>query len=129
MLKSSTHAKLALGALVIVLLTCQAGPALGQGFPPPPGKPAIIEFARPLCPICKEMEGVLLEIKARYRDRLEVRFAYRETDEYLFKKYGIVIVPTQVILDAAGREVYRHEGLFPQEDLIRKLGELRLLQE
>jgi thiol-disulfide isomerase/thioredoxin len=67
--------------LAVAILITQAGPALGQGFPPPPGKPAIIEFARPLCPICKEIEGILLEVKARYREQLEIRFAYIEPDE------------------------------------------------
>jgi thioredoxin 1 len=115
--------------MAVVILTSQTGTALGQGFPPPPGRPAVIEFSRPLCPLCKEMETILLEVKALYRDRLEVQFAYRETDEYLFKKYRIVIVPTQVFLDADGREVYRHEGLFPKEDLLRKLRELKLVRD
>ncbi len=115
--------------LMVAILACQVAAALGQGFPPPPGKPAIIEFARPACPVCRAMEKILLDIKARYRDRLEIHFAYIEPDEYLFKKFGITIVPTQVFLDAAGREVYRHEGLFPEEELTRKLRELQFIRE
>jgi thioredoxin 1 len=128
-LSNSTRVGLALWVLAVVIMTFPGGPAWSQEFLPPPGKPVIIEFSRPLCPLCKEMEAILLKIKARYRDRLEVHFAYRETDEQLFKKYRIVIVPTQVFLDAAGREVHRHEGLFPQEDLLRKLRELELVPE
>jgi thioredoxin 1 len=115
--------------LAVAILITQAGPALGQGFPPPPGKPAIIEFARPLCPICKEMEGILLEVKARYREQLEIRFAYIEPDEYLFRKFHIIIVPTQVFLDADGKEVYRNEGKFPKDRLINKLKELKFIKE
>ncbi len=129
MMPSSNSIRLALGLLAIVILACQAGPALGQGFPPPPGKPAIIEFARPLCPICKEMEKTLLEVKARYRDQLEIRFAYIEPDEFLFKQFHVIIVPTQVFLNASGQEVFRHEGLFAKEDLLKKLKELRFIQE
>lgn len=129
MLKSREHLKLALSTLVVVILACLAGPARGQGFPPPPGQPALIEFARPLCPVCKEMEKILLEVKARYRDRLEIRFAYIETDEYLFKKFHIVIVPTQILLDASGQEIFRNEGMFPKEKLLEKLKEVKFIQE
>ncbi len=120
---------LALALLVIGVLTCRVGPSLSQGVPPPTGKPAIIEFARPLCPICKEMETILLKVKARYRDQLEIRFAYRGPDEYLFKKFHIVIVPTQVFLDTSGQEVYRNEGIFPEEKLLKKLKELKFIRE
>ena len=115
--------------LAVAFLITQAGPARGQGFPPPPGKPAVIDFARPACPICKKMEGILLEVKARYRDQLEIRFAYREPDEYLFKKFRVIIVPTQVFLDASGKEVYRNEGIFPKDRLINKLKELKFIKE
>jgi thioredoxin 1 len=70
-----------------------------------------------------------LEVKARYRDQLEIRFAYIEPDEYLFKKFHIIIVPTQVFLDASGQEVYRHEGLISKEDILKKLRELRFIQD
>lgn len=112
-----------------LIIAGQVGPAGSQGFPPPPGKPAIIEFARPLCPICKEMEGTLLEVKTRYRNQLEIKFAYVEPDEYLFKKFHIIIVPTQVFLDATGKEVYRNEGTFPKDRLLSKLKELQFIQE
>lgn len=119
----------ALTLFALVVAACLAGPARCQGPLPPPGKPAIIEFARPLCPICKEMEGILLEVKARYRDHLEIRFAYIEPDEYLFKKFRISIVPSQVFLDASGQEVFRHEGLLTKEALLDKLRELRFIKE
>ena len=129
MAKKSLNIKLVLTAAVLIALACQVGPAKGQGFPPPPGKPAIIEFARPLCPICKQMEEILLEVKARYRDQVEIRFAYIEPDEYLFKKFHIFIVPTQVFLDASGKEVYRHEGLISKEDVLKKISELRFIKD
>lgn len=102
---------------------------MGQGLLLPEGKPAIIEFARPSCPVCKTMEKILLEVKARSRGHWELHFAYIEPEEYLFKKFGVTIVPTQVFLDASGREVYRHEGLMSKEELIKKLQELQFVQE
>lgn len=114
---------------IFATFACQAEAVWGQDLPPPPGKPTIIEFARPNCPVCKAEEIILLEVKARSDGRWELRFAFIEPDEYLFKKFGVTIVPTQVFLDAAGREVYRHEGLMSKEELLRKLRELQFVQE
>jgi hypothetical protein len=41
----------------------------------------------------------------------------------------VVIVPSQVFLDPAGQEVYRHEGVFKKEDLIQKLRELKFIRD
>ncbi|MDI6854678.1 MAG: thioredoxin domain-containing protein [Deltaproteobacteria bacterium] len=119
----------ALVLLATGILTCWVDPSPGQTLSPPPGKPTIIEFSRPLCPICKEMEAILLEVKARYRDQLEIRFVYRDPDERLFKEFHIIFVPTQVFLDASGKEVYRNEGIFPKEKLLEKLKELRFIRD
>jgi thioredoxin 1 len=35
--------------------------------------------------------------------------------------YGIKVIPTQVFLDAEGKEYFRHEGFFPKEDLVKVL--------
>lgn len=36
-------------------------------------------------------------------------------------KYKISVIPTQVFLDAKGTEFYRHEGFFPEDELMRLL--------
>lgn len=121
--------RVALLLFILATFACQAGAVWAQGLFPSPGKPAIIEFARPSCPVCKAMENILLEVKARSDGRWELRFAFIEPDEYLFKKYRVTLVPTQVFLDAKGREVYRHEGLMSKEDLMKKLRELHFVQD
>ena len=35
-------------------------------------------------------------------------------------KYGIRIIPTQIFYDAAGKELFRHEGFFGREDILAK---------
>jgi hypothetical protein len=47
----------------------------------------------------------------------------------LFRRYKVALVPTQVFLDAAGREVGRHEGVYKQEVLIQKLRELKFIRD
>ena len=36
-------------------------------------------------------------------------------------KYGIKSIPTLVFLDETGKEYYRHEGFFPEEELVKVL--------
>ncbi|MGC9316706.1 MAG: TlpA family protein disulfide reductase [Armatimonadota bacterium] len=39
-------------------------------------------------------------------------------------RYGVQTIPTQVIYDADGNEVFRHIGFWPKEDIDAKLKEL-----
>jgi thioredoxin 1 len=36
------------------------------------------------------------------------------------KKYKINIIPTQIFYDASGKELFRHEGFIPREDILGK---------
>ncbi|MGZ5478786.1 MAG: TlpA family protein disulfide reductase, partial [Candidatus Aminicenantales bacterium] len=37
------------------------------------------------------------------------------------EKYGIQLIPTQVFLDQKGKEIARHVGLFPKEEILELL--------
>lgn len=95
----------------------------------PDSKPAIYEFARKLCPICQKNAMVLKEVEARYRGQIILRFLYIDTEEPVFREYRVTFVPTQVFLDASGREVFRHEGPLSQKELIAKLKELNFVRD
>ena len=45
-------------------------------------------------------------------------------EEVLALRYGIEVVPVQIFFDRKGREVFRHTGFFPQEEIEKKLAEL-----
>ncbi len=36
------------------------------------------------------------------------------------QKHGIRAIPTQIFYDAAGNELYRHEGFFGKDDILAK---------
>jgi thioredoxin 1 len=95
----------------------------------PAAKPTIYEFGRKLCPICGKNAVVLKEVEARYRGQISLRFLYISEDEPLFREYGVTLVPTQVFVDASGKEVFRHEGPISQKELITKLKELKLVRD
>ncbi len=90
-------------------------------------RPVILEFSRKLCPICDYMQKVLEQLSAKYGDQIEIRTLYYDPDEKLFKQYKVVFVPTQVFLDASGKEVFRQTGAFTQYELAKKLKELKLI--
>ena len=88
------------------------------------GQPVLADFGRGKCIPCKAMKPILDELKATYKGRAEV-FIF-DIDEYsdLTEQYGINLIPTQIFFDKAGKEVMRHEGFFPKEEIVNKLKEL-----
>ncbi len=115
---------LAMGFLVL----CQPLPTQAQGAAPPQGRPALYEFGARWCIPCKEMQQVMAELKQQYGDQMEVRMVYVDEQKPLFEQYKIMLIPTQVFMDAQGKEVDRHIGALPKEEVIKKLKDLKFIQ-
>ena len=117
--------------LLIVGWLClsPALPALAQKPAATKALPVLLEFDRKYCPICRASEIVILAVKDAYPGQFVVRKLYIDDDESWFRRYKVVIVPTQVFLDTAGKEVYRHEGVFKTDELIQKLRELKFISD
>jgi thioredoxin 1 len=73
------------------------------------------------------MEKILAAVKARYGSQVDIRLVYVDRDKDLAGQYKVMLIPTQVFLDPSGHEVFRHLGLFPQEELVKKLRELKFI--
>jgi thioredoxin 1 len=110
------------------LVVSQPWMAQAQGAAPAPGKPALYDFGRSMCIPCKEMEKILGSVKGTYGSQIEVRLVMAEKNEDMFKQYKIMLIPTQVFLDASGKEVFRHVGLYPENELVAKLKELKFIK-
>jgi thioredoxin 1 len=106
----------------------QAMPTQAQGSTPVKGKPALYDFGAKYCIPCKEMQKVVAELKPQYGDQVEFRLVYSDEEMPLFQQYKIVAIPTQVFLDASGKEVDRHMGALPKEEVIKKLKELKFIR-
>jgi thioredoxin 1 len=118
---------------VICLLLCgfflsQAALAQPQIPASPKPHPVILEFSRDLCAMCEQMKKPLEKLQAKYGDQIEIRLVHFGPNEKLFKQYQVALVPTQVFLDASGKEVFRQTGVFPLSELEKKLKQLKLLQ-
>ncbi|MFZ5450645.1 MAG: thioredoxin domain-containing protein [Thermodesulfobacteriota bacterium] len=114
--------------LVAFFLIFQALPAWSQGSSPPKGKPALYEFGSGYCFSCKEMEKVMAELKPGYSDQVELRMVFADKEKDLFQQYKIMLIPTQVFVDASGKEVDRHIGPLTKEEVIKKLKDLKFIK-
>lgn len=82
-----------------------------------------IELGSVHCIPCKAMQPIMDELRAKYPDQVEVVFydVWTAEGRPYGSKFGIRVIPTQVFLDAEGREFFRHEGFFPMEELVQVL--------
>jgi len=82
-----------------------------------------IELGADKCIPCKAMQPIMREIAAEYKDQVQVVFYDVWKNPEPGRKYGIQLIPTQVFLDKTGKEIFRHVGLFPKDELVAFLKE------
>jgi thioredoxin 1 len=82
-------------------------------------KVTFIELGSDKCIPCKKMKPVMESLEKRYGEQLEIIFYDVWTDEHKDKsgKYKIKLIPTQIFLDAKGKEIHRHEGFYPEAEI------------
>lgn len=86
-------------------------------------KLTFLEFGATGCSACKQMEAVMAQIKRDYPNRVNVVFVnvLNKNNQSLIKYFGIALIPTQILLNAEGKEFFRHTGYIPSEQLVLKL--------
>jgi thioredoxin 1 len=86
--------------------------------------PKLLDLGAGKCIPCKMMKPILDELATEYKDRFQTVFidVWENPDEA--KAYKINLIPTQLFFDAAGQELFRHEGFFSKEDILGKWKEL-----
>ncbi len=88
------------------------------------GKPVVADFGRGTCIPCKMMQPILERLQKDYKGKAEILIL--DVGEYssLARKYKIMMIPTQIFFDSSGKEVYRHQGFMPEQDLVAQLKKL-----
>jgi thioredoxin 1 len=74
------------------------------------GQPTLVEFGMDTCASCKAMHKVLDELGAAHAGRLRVVTVNVMQEREATAQWRVMAIPTQVLLDGEGREVYRHLG-------------------
>jgi len=88
------------------------------------GKPHFVEFGSESCHSCKIMSKTLYLTK-KHNPSFNIEFINVKRERRAAYEFGIRMIPTQIIFDAKGKEVYRHIGLLEKEqlsELFRKYG-------
>jgi thioredoxin 1 len=84
-------------------------------------KPKItfIELGSVNCIPCKMMQPVMKSIEEKYGKQVKVVFydVWKPEQKRYAQEYNIRVIPTQVFLDKGGKEIFRHEGFFPEKEI------------
>ncbi|HET7011256.1 MAG TPA: thioredoxin family protein [Anaerolineales bacterium] len=86
------------------------------------GRPLILAFSTPDCVPCRtQQKPALKELLRRYPERLEVREVDAAEGPDLAERFGIMTVPSTVVIDPQGRIVAINHGVAPWERLAAQL--------
>ena len=91
----------------------------------PTGLPRLIELGADKCKACKEMAPTIEKLREDFQGKVEVVSINVWEDKAAIAKYNVQLIPTQVFLDASGKEVFRHVGAFSREEILaqfKKMG-------
>jgi len=120
---------LALLAAIGMVLAMRAGekthrresrPVAGAAHP----LPRLVDLGAGKCIPCKAMAPILEELRTEHAGNFEVVFIDVWEDEAAAEPYNINLIPTQIFYDAAGKELWRHEGFLGKEEILAKWKEL-----
>lgn len=78
-----------------------------------------IELGSVSCIPCKKMQPIMKSLEKRYGNQLKVVFydVWKKEHKDKTGKYGIKVIPTQIFQDENGKEISRHEGFYPENDI------------
>jgi len=113
-----TAVLLTLFTLLSLSADCQN--ALAQA-PSSAFKVTFVEIGSVNCIPCRAMQPIMKEVEEQYKGQVKIVFhdVWTEKGKTDAMKYNIRVIPTQVFLDKAGKEYFRHEGYYPKADVVR----------
>ena len=89
--------------------------------------PTLMTFSSTMCIDCQKMKTVINDVKDTYSDKINfvsinALDINKRVKDYI-KKYGVVLVPTMIFIDANGNMTNKIEGYIPKEQLITEIEE------
>ncbi|MEI6127931.1 MAG: thioredoxin family protein [Pseudomonadota bacterium] len=82
-----------------------------------------VELGSKSCIPCRLMQPVMRAVENKFGSQLKVVFYDVSSDEHrrYADLYSIRLIPTQVFLNNAGKEFFRHEGFFSEAEITKLL--------
>ena len=110
--------------LSLSAFAAEASKVAATNAPAKAALPRLLDLGADKCIPCKMMAPILKDLTKEYEGRMQVEFidVWKKPDAG--KAYKISLIPTQIFFDAAGKELFRHEGFFSKEDILAKWKEL-----
>lgn len=98
-------------------------PVSGEIVPGIPAKNTVtlVDLGANTCIPCKMMTPILAELKTEYQGRAEVVFIDVHEKPDMAKPFALMAIPTQVLYDRQGKEVFRHVGFLEKKALVEQL--------
>lgn len=90
--------------------------------------PTMLELGSKGCKPCEYMAPIIESLAKELDGKVVVRFHDVAKRPELAERYQIMTIPTQVFLDANGKELFRHIGVFEKDEILSKMKELGMLQ-
>lgn len=103
------------GAKIQVLTPQTLDPAIKAG------KWLIVEFGGQQCIPCVQMQPVLLEVQKKLGNKGRVHNFWIQEYPETARRFQIMVMPTQIIFDAKGKEILRHQGYWDLESFQQTL--------
>ncbi len=82
------------------------------------GKIVMLELGSVGCIPCEQMKPVMQKLRDTNQGKLEVIFIDVRRDNKIGRRFGVLVIPTQVFLDKSGKEFHRHIGFYAYEDIV-----------
>jgi thioredoxin 1 len=79
--------------------------------------PRMWDFGSVSCLPCKTMKEILDPMMVAYKGKVDIRIINVYEDKPRTQQFRIVTIPTQVFMDAAGKELFRHIGVYPRDSI------------
>ena len=84
------------------------------------GKATFLEVGSEYCHSCQTMGKMLYKVTQKY-PKYNIHFINVQEERDAAKALKIMMIPTQVIYDKKGKEVYRHIGVLEHSELMKLL--------
>lgn len=111
-----------LGPYLIIAVAVSV--AVSAGAQPAAKPPKLLDLGSTTCIPCKQMAPILEELKKELAGKIDVEFVNVNEKPALAEKYKVEFIPTQVFLDASGKELFRHVGFYAKAEILAKFREL-----
>jgi thioredoxin 1 len=125
LVRSIFASALVLAAVAATLMSagCQQASRLNMTYPAT-GLPRLVDLGASACLPCIMMAPSLEELRKEYAGRLQVEFIDTWQNPGAKTQYDYIFCPTQVFVDASGKELFRHLGYYSKKDILAKWKEL-----